>query len=372
MKLLSLHEFTKIILVVLVTLSSQCLQEKIKTPVLNQKFTINKSPINDFTEKKSSIRSNLGLSCQKHKCCMKTAHDITNNLKKYESKFLKLVLCIFNKIKPNDKILQNIIKKDFNFSLYIHIIKINNINKLQCFVNSYFELHKIFNWILIAKDLKEECLTILEKVHENNDNNKNVFEQKKAELNQLFDIFEYMYSYISFEHKHLSSDKYLYGLYFPKNKNNKILNMNNSVNNEITYLYSPNILRLSDSLLNVLSLLKTKAENSKVILFVIDKSNTYHNGQNLDNIIGGYNYYTKPYSIFEVIKVDINNESKIENNFNDNELLNYLNKNIKNKKLRKNITIIKLKYKSNSKILQENKQNIIFSVLDTIDNKDNN
>ena len=95
-----------------------------------------------------------------------------------------------------------------------------------------------------------------------------------------------MYSYISFEHKNLSIDKYLYGSYIPKNKNNKILNMNNSVNNELTYLYSPNILRFSDNLLNVLSLLKTKGENSKVILFVIDKYNTNNNGQHLDNIIG--------------------------------------------------------------------------------------
>ena len=78
------------------------------------------------------------------------------------------------------------------------------------------------------------------------------------------------------------------------------------------------------------------------------------------------------FQFFEVINLDINNESEIQNNFNDNELYYYLNKNIKDKKLRKNTTIIKLKYTSNSKILQENKQNIIFSVLDTIDNKDNN
>ena len=78
------------------------------------------------------------------------------------------------------------------------------------------------------------------------------------------------------------------------------------------------------------------------------------------------------FQFFEVINLDINNESEIQNNFNDNELYYYLNKNIKDKKLRKNTTIFKLKYTSNSKILQENKQNIIFSVLDTIDNKDNN
>ena len=86
---------------------------------------------------------------------MKTAHNITNNLKNYEAKFLKLVLCILNKLRPDNNILQDIIKKDFNFLKYYNIIKINNINKLQCFVNSYFELHKIIDWILIAKDLKK-------------------------------------------------------------------------------------------------------------------------------------------------------------------------------------------------------------------------
>ena len=373
MKLFTLYVLTKIIVLILI-LNKYYLQEKIKikSPILKQKSLKNKNSIPRNTIDISSIRSKFGLTCSKHKGCMDAADLIINNPAEYLLESKKFIECILKLVITVDDNIKKIVNdNDFNLLDYYDIIKIENVNKINCFVNYYYLLYNVFNWSLIAKDFKEQCLanqknTGIQSIFDYD--NDYLLKKKNKNLSRLFEIFEYINNYIYLNHKEFKKINYLFASYIPKNeiRNNKFLNINSSIENKPLYLFSPNLLNFSSDFLAELNHVKEEAKKSKAILFVLDSINVnFYGYRNLKKTAANY-YYSIPYSTFKVSKIDINNKSEIKK-IHDYELHFNLNNNAELKKLFKNINIIKLELTPIDNILNDNNKDVIFSVIDTID-----
>ena len=373
MKLFTLYVLTKIIVLILI-LNNCYSQEKIniKSSILKQENLKNKITITHKIINISSIRSKFGLTCYKHKGCKDAAGLIINNPKKYLTESIKLIKCILKLVITVDDNIKKIVNdNDFNLLDYYDIIKTENVDKLNCFVNYYYRIYSVFNWSLIAKDFKEECLTNKKdtKIQSIFDyDNDYSLKKKNKNLSSLFEIFEYINNYIYLNHKEYKKINYLFASYIPKNEieNNKFLNMNSSIKNKPLYLFSPNLLNFSSDFLAELNHVKEEAKKSKAILFVLDSINVnFYGYRNLKKTAANY-YYSIPYSTFKVSKIDINNKSDIKK-IHDYELHFNLNNNAELKKLFKNINIIKLELTPIDNILNDNNKDVIFSVIDTID-----
>ena len=380
MKFLSLHIFVKII-VLLILIINQYLQNKINSPNSKENYNY----IDYIMEKLNKTRDKLGLTCKNYPKCLKAASDIIHNLNSYsfsyKSYLINLAKC--TKYKNGYEFDKNE-TKDFNIIKYYKYITNTDVKQLDCFLNSYYKLHNIIDWILIAKDFKDECLTMFKNTLNFLDDNKKLIHNKNIELEKFFNLFEYIISYISVN-LNIFKEKYLFGLYIIKNKNNinnKLLNINNTNKDKKTYLYSPNLLKFSNDFSTIIKYVKEQAKKFKVILFVLVNYNETFQGHHFDNLYAADYYYTPPLTTFEVSKIDINNEEdtkKFFKNYSLNYNYDYNNNDNGNgdgkkekEKLSKNINIIKLqKTFKNIVTLVNLKNNAIFSIIDTTDNKFN-
>ena len=362
MKPLSLHILTKITLIIILINNSLCLQEKIKFSYLKRKTLMKQIEIiRNKMKESSNNKKKLGLTCKNHKDCKQAV-----NYLKYSFDIYKQLFFCVKKNNSSNEILNKTDVKDLDLSSFYELIIDINADKLDCFMELYYYSHYLIDWILIAKDLKNEFLTMFEKTLHFLDYEDVILEAKEMELNAIFKLINYIMSYISYEQKNYNKIGFLFSLYVPDNKDNKLLKMESTIKKHKTYLHSPYPLKFDNNFLNVLKQVKEQAEISKVILIVIDTSYSEFNGHYYYNLDTAGYYFSSPFSTFTASKIDINDKEEIKKYYG-------LNNNVKMEDLSHNIHIIKLEplhdnKKSNLKL----DNNVIFSVVDSTIDKPKN